>query len=301
MSILLEKRFLDKDSLITEFEKQLFLYNLDSTKSIFEETFGINGYNSPDNNGLDFKEAIRKFFHHEIKENDFPNCKLKKIAKNLKSNNIEDIEKGYEKFIGEYLNIKIFRLFGEKIALYSKKKLKNSKNSSLEGAALYSIKREFAQINDYIHIFDIENKHKNGIGVRTSSFVIRIFWSIFFPLIPIFVEISEILPVIIIVSACLIGVALDWINIANEKDFKWSRRHGVSTSLFVIITIVSPMIISAINTVSTMYILQCILLIIGCLLVNIILFVKMVMTSQLRYERLKEFSKKVLDVFIFNK
>ena len=226
---------------------------------------------------------------------------LDQIAKNLKSNNIEDVEKGYEKFIEEYLNIKIFRLFGEKIALYPNKNFKNSKNSRLEGAFSYSIKKEFAQIIDYIHIFDIENKHKNGIGMKASSFVIRIFWYIFFPLIPIFFEISEIFPVIIIVCASLIGLVLDWINIVNEKDFKWSRRHGVKNSLFVIILILSPMIFFVINRISTMSTLQCILLIIGCLLINIILFVKMVLTSQLRYERLKEFSKKVLDVFMFNK
>ncbi len=276
LNILLGKRFLDKDSLITEFERQLLLYNLNSTENVFEETFEVNKY-------------------------EFPEHSLEQIAKNLKSNNVEDVEKGYEKFIREYLNIKIFRLFGKKIALYSDKNLKNFKNSNLGGVDSYNIKKEFAQINDYIHIFDIEDKYKNGIGEKVSSFVMRIFWYIFFPLIPIFFEISEILPLIIMVFASLIGLALDWINIVNEKDFKWSRKHGISSSLFVVIIAVSPMIILAIDRISMMSALQYILIIIGCLLISTILFVKMVSTSRLRYKRLKKFSEKVLDVFMFNK
>lgn len=274
-NILKEREMLDEAWVITEFERQLLLYNLNSTENVFEETFEVNKY-------------------------EFSEYSLDQIAKNLKSNDIEDVEKGYEKFIREYLNIKIFRLFGKKIALYSDKDTKKLNLIEAMLHNLHNIKKEFAQINDYIHIFDIENKYKNEIGVRISSFVIRILWYIL-PLSRIFFKISEILPSIIMVFASLIGLALDWINIVNEKDFKWSRKHGVSSYLFTIIIAVSPMIILTIDRISMMSALQYILIIIGCLMINPILFVKMVSTSWLRYKRLEEFSKKVLDVFMFNK
>ena len=274
-NILKEREMLDEAWVITEFERQLLLYNLNSAENVFEETFEVNKY-------------------------EFPEHSLDQIAKNLKSNDIEDVEKGYEKFIREYLNIKIFRLFGEKIALYSDKGIENAgKGLKLGEAMVYKVSNEFFQIADYIRIFNIEGK--NGIGIELSSFAIHFFWYIFSGLITIFYKAA----ITTVVFGSLIGIALDWINIVNEKDFKWSKKYGVSSCLFIIMTIVFgiALLITFItnNGMSATAILQCIPLIIIYLFINTILFVKMVSTSRLRYKRLKEFSKKVLDVFIFNK
>ena len=274
-NILKEREMLDEAWVITEFERQLLLYNLNSAENVFEETFEVNKY-------------------------EFPEHSLDQIAKSLKSNNIDDVEKGYEKFIREYLNIKIFRLFGKKIALYSDKGIENAgKGLKLGEAMVYKVSNEFFQIADYIRIFNIEGK--NGIGIELSSFAIHFFWYIFSGLITIFYKAA----ITTVVFGSLIGIALDWINIVNEKDFKWSKKYGVSSCLFIIMTIVFgiALLITFItnNGMSATAILQCIPLIIIYLFINTILFVKMVSTSRLRYKRLKEFSKKVLDVFIFNK
>ena len=274
-NILLRKKFFNSNLFITEFEKQLLLYNLNGTKSIFEEIFEINEY--------------------ELSKHS-----LYQIAKNLKSNNIEDVEKGYEKFIGEYLNIKIFKLLGKKIALYSDKNIENAGKVLKFGENMsYKINDEFIRIANYICIFDIEGK--NGIGTKLSSFAMYSFWCIFLILILFFFNSA----ITIVVFGSLIGIALDWINIINEKDFKWSKKHGVSNYLFMTITAVFGIILlrnsNSDNIIPTISTLQCILIIVIYLFINTILFVKMVTTSRLRYERLKEFSKKVLDVFMFNK
>ena len=46
------------------------------------------------------------------------NVSLDEIVKKIVSENFSENEKGYEKFIQDYFNIKIFRLFGKNIALY---------------------------------------------------------------------------------------------------------------------------------------------------------------------------------------
>ena len=38
-----------------------------------------------------------------------------------------------------------------------------------------------------------------------------------------------------------------------------------------------------------------------CIFLNIILFIKMIITSNIRYKRLKNFSKEILDVFVLGK
>lgn len=38
-----------------------------------------------------------------------------------------------------------------------------------------------------------------------------------------------------------------------------------------------------------------------CIFLNIILFIKVIITSNIRYKRLKNFSKEILDVFVLGK
>lgn len=38
-----------------------------------------------------------------------------------------------------------------------------------------------------------------------------------------------------------------------------------------------------------------------CIFLNIILFIKMIITSNIRYKRLKNFSKEILEVFVLGK
>ena len=93
--------FLNEDGIfgqnynLTDFEKKLLKYNFD--KTVYTSDYS-------------FKE----------------NKNLNEIYEKLKSKNKEDNEKGYEKFIENFLDIKIFKLFGKNITLYSKKDVENS-------------------------------------------------------------------------------------------------------------------------------------------------------------------------------
>ena len=100
-------------------------------------------------------------------------------------------------------------------------------------------------------------------------------------------------------------IILDWVNIAREKEFEWSMQYGYSSYLsilmsiiFVVNLIVIGSIESEIPIISSLLYSQ---LIFQFIFLNIILFVKMVVTTNIRYKRLRDFSKKVLDVFILKK
>ena len=68
--------------------------------------------------------------------------------------------------------------------------------------------------------------------------------------------------------------------------------------IFVVNLIVIGSIESEIPIISSLLYSQ---LIFQFIFFNIILFVKMVVTTNIRYKRLRDFSKKVLDVFILKK
>ena len=68
--------------------------------------------------------------------------------------------------------------------------------------------------------------------------------------------------------------------------------------IFVVNLIVIGSIESEIPIISSLLYSQ---LIFQFIFLNIILFVKMVVTTNIRYKRLRDFSKKVLDVFILKK
>jgi len=228
------------------------------------------------------------------------NISLDEIVKNIISENFSENEKGYEKFIQDYFNIKIFRLFGKNIALYPYRDIEQV------GATFkfitYKIRNEYVDVNKYIEIFDREQKNKKiGISLRITSYL----WSIFGAIVLFLFFLNPIVDWYIAIFGTIFFIILDWVNIAKEKEFEWSMQYGYSSYLsilmsiiFVVNLIVIGSIESEIPIISSLLYSQ---LIFQFIFLNIILFVKMVVTANIRYKRLRDFSKKVLDVFILKK
>ena len=228
------------------------------------------------------------------------NVSLDEIVKNIVSENFSENEKGYEKFIKDYFNIKIFRLFGKNIALYPYRDIEQV------GATFkfitYKIRNEYVDVNKYIEIFDREQKNKKvGISLRITSYL----WGIFGAIVLFLFFLNPIVDWYIGIFGTIFFIILDWVNIAREKNFEWSMQYGYSSYLsilmsiiFVVNLIVIGSIESEIPIISSLLYSQ---LIFQFIFLNIILFVKMVVTANIRYKRLRDFSKKVLDVFILKK
>ena len=262
---------------ITRIEMELLIYNLNNSNTnadILGETWVDTGKSE--------------------------NISLDEIVKNIVSENFSENEKGYEKFIKDYFNIKIFRLFGKNIALYPYRDIEQV------GATFkfitYKIRNEYVDVNKYIEIFDREQKNKKaGISLRITSYL----WSIFGAIVLFLFFLNPIVDWYIAIFGTIFFIILDWVNIAKEKEFEWSMRYGYSSYLsilmsimFVVNLIVIGSIESEIPIISSLLYSQ---LIFQFIFLNIILFVKMVVTTNIRYKRLRDFSKKVLDVFILKK
>ena len=262
---------------ITRIEMELLIYNLNNSNTnadILGETWVDTGKSE--------------------------NVSLDEIVKNIVSENFSENEKGYEKFIKDYFNIKIFRLFGKNIALYPYRDIEQV------GATFkfitYKIRNEYVDVNKYIEIFDREQKNKKvGISLRITSYL----WGIFGAIVLFLFFLNPIVDWYIGIFGTIFFIILDWVNIAREKNFEWSMQYGYSSYLsilmsiiFVVNLIVIGSIESEIPIISSLLYSQ---LIFQFIFLNIILFVKMVVTANIRYKRLRDFSKKVLDVFILKK
>ena len=262
---------------ITRIEMELLIYNLNNsnmTNDILGENWVDTG--KSENTGLD------------------------EIVKNIISENFSENEKGYEKFIKDYFNIKIFRLFGKNIALYPYRDIEQV------GATFkfitYKIRNEYVDVNKYIEIFDREQKNKKaGISLRITSYL----WSIFGAIVLFLFFLNPIVDWYIAIFGTIFFIILDWVNIAKEKEFEWSMRYGYSSYLSILMSIMFVVNLIVIgNAEYESLIIPFLLysqLIFQFVFLNIILFVKMVVTTNIRYKRLREFSKKVLDVFILKK
>ena len=262
---------------ITRIEMELLIYNLNNSNmnaDILGETWVDTG--KSENIGLD------------------------EIVKNIISENFSENEKGYEKFIQDYFNIKIFRLFGKNIALYPYRDIEQV------GATFkfitYKIRNEYVDINKYIEIFDKEQKNKKvGISLRITSYL----WSIFGAIVLFLFFLNPIVDWYIAIFGTIFFIILDWVNIAKEKEFEWSMRYGYSSYLSILMSIMFVVNLIVIGNAeyesSIIPFLLYSQLIFQFLFLNIILFVKMVVTTNIRYKRLRDFSKKVLDVFILKK
>ena len=228
------------------------------------------------------------------------NTSLDEIVKNIVSENFSENEKGYEKFVQDYFNIKIFKLFGKNIALYPYRDIEQV--GTTFKFITYKIRNEYVDVNKYIEIFDREQKNKKiGISLRITSYL----WSIFGAIVLFLFFLNPIVDWYIAIFGTIFFIILDWVNIAKEKEFEWSMRYGYSSYLsilmsimFVVNLIVIGSIESEIPIISSLLYSQ---LIFQFIFLNIILFVKMVVTANIRYKRLRDFSKKVLDVFILKK
>ena len=228
------------------------------------------------------------------------NISLDEIVKNIVSENFSENEKGYEKFIQDYFNIKIFRLFGKNIALYPYRDIEQV------GATFkfitYKIRNEYVDVNKYIEIFDREQKNKKiGISLRITSYL----WSIFGAIVLFLFFLNPIVDWYIAIFGTIFFIILDWVNIAKEKEFEWSMRYGYSSYLSILMSIMFVVNLIVIGNAeyesSIIPFLLYSQLIFQFVFLNIILFVKMVVTTNIRYKRLRELSKKVLDVFILKK
>ena len=228
------------------------------------------------------------------------NISLDEIVKKIVSENFSENEKGYEKFIQDYFNIKIFRLFGKNIALYPYRDIEQV--GTTFKFITYKIRNEYVDVNKYIEIFDREQKNKKiGISLRITSYL----WSIFGAIVLFLFFLNPIVDWYIAIFGTIFFIILDWINIAREKEFEWSMRYGYSSYLSILMSIMFVVNLIVIGNAeyesSIIPFLLYSQLIFQFVFLNIILFVKMVVTTNIRYKRLREFSKKVLDVFILKK
>ena len=254
---------------ITRIEMELLIYNLNNSNTnadILGETWVDTGKSE--------------------------NVSLDEIVKNIVSENFAENEKGYEKFIKDYFNIKIFRLFGKNIALYPYRDIEQV--GTTFKFITYKIRNEYVDVNKYIEIFDREQKNnkKVGISLRITPYLWGIFGAI-------------VLFLFFGIFGIIFFIILDWVNIAREKNFEWSMRYGYSSYLSILMSIMFVVNLIVIGNAeyesSIVPFLLYSQLIFQFIFLNIILFVKMVVTTNIRYKRLRDFSKKVLDVFILKK
>ncbi len=267
LEILREYNVLNKNIKITELEEIFLNYNLGNLEEItnmLEE--------SPENIQTE---------------------NLNKIKDKLKSNDKKEVENGHRKFIEDYLNITVFNLFGINIMLFQKNKKKTGILFKIIKFIKYEMRKDFKFINELSHIFNIESKKVNyfsEISTELSSFL----WTGFLLILvsKFLVRSADNTWTFLKISTIFISL-FDFINVLLEKDFRWSSKIIISNYMFLIINFFFIIILFKVNE---KYKIQ--LFFYQYIFLNIILFIKMLVTSNIRYKRLKNFSKKVLDAFI---
>ena len=270
LEILREYNVLNKNIKITELEEIFLNYNLGNLEEItnmLEE--------SPENIQTE---------------------NLNKIKDKLKSNDKKEVENGHRKFIEDYLNITVFNLFGINIMLFQKNKKKTGILFKIIKFIKYEIRKDFKFINELSHIFNIESKKVNyfsEISTELSSFL----WTGFLLILvsKFLVRSADNTWTFLKISTIFISL-FDFINVLLEKDFRWSSKIIISNYMFLIINFFFIIILFKVNE---KYKIQ--LFFYQYIFLNIILFIKMLVTSNIRYKRLKNFSKQILDVFVLSK
>jgi len=270
LEILREYNVLNKNIKITELEEIFLNYNLGNL------------------------EEIRNMLEEPPENIQTEN--LNKIKDKLKSNNKKEVENGYRKFIEDYLNIKFFNIFGINIMLFQKNKKKTGILFKIIKFIKCEIRKDFKIINELIHIFNMESKKINyfsEISTELSSFL----WTGFLLILvsKFLVRSADNSWEFLKISTIFISL-FDFLNILLEKDFRWSSKATTSNYIFLIINFFFIIILLTVNErfEVQLFFQQYIFL-------NIILFVKMIITSNIRYKRLKNFSKQILDVFVLSK
>ena len=271
LEILREYNILNKNNKTTELEQIFLNYNLGNLEKI-----------------TDILEELPENIQTE---------NLNKIKDKLKSNNKKEVENGYIKFIEDYLNIKFFNLFGINIMLFQK-------NSKKKTGILFriikfikcEIRKDFKFINELSHIFNIESKKVNYFS-EISTELLSFLWTGF-----LLILVSKFLVrsvdnswEFLKISTIFISL-FDFVNILLEKDFRWSSKATISNYIFLIINFFFIIMLFTVNEVDEIQ-----LFFQQYIFLNIILFIKMIITSNIRYKRLKNFSKQILDVFVLGK
>ena len=259
---------------LTRIEIELLIYNLNSSDEIVDilgETWADSGKNE--------------------------NTSLNKIAKKISSENFLENEEGYEQFIQDYFNINVFKLFKKNVALYSYRDIEQVGNTFK--FVFYKIKNEYIEINNYMKILGMG--YKDGLEAKITVFIMFMFLSTIITLFFLDTNVAW----NITVFGGIFFTIIDWLNIIYEKDFGWSMRCGFSNYLFILMTIIFLGRLIVIGNAeydsSFSKFLLYFLLISQYLFINIILFIKMVTTTYVRYEKIKEFSKKILNVFVLKR
>lgn len=270
LEILREYNILNKNIKITELEEIFLNYNLDNLEEI--------------TNMLE-----------ELPEN-IQTENLNKIKDKLKSNNKKEVKNGYIKFIEDYLNIKFFNLFGINIMLFQKNKKKTGILFRIIKFIKCEIRKDFKFINELSHIFNIESKKVNyfsEISTELSSFL----WTGFLLILvsKFLVRSADNSWEFLKISTIFISL-FDFINILLEKDFRWSSKSTISNYIFLIINFFFIIMLFTVNEIDEIQ-----LFFQQYIFLNVILFIKMIITSNIRYKRLKNFSKEILDVFVLGK
>ena len=267
LEILREYNVLNKNIKITELEEIFLNYNLGNLEEI-----------------TDMLEEPPENIQTE---------NLNKIKDKLKSNDKKEVENGHRKFIEDYLNITVFNLFGINIMLFQKNKKKTGILFKIIKFIKYEIRKDFKFINELSHIFNIESKKVNyfsEISTELSSFL----WTGFLLILvsKFLVRSADNTWTFLKISTIFISL-FDFINVLLEKDFRWSSKTIISNYMFLIINFFFIIMLFIVNEVDEIQ-----LFFQQYIFLNIILFIKMIITSNIKYKRLKNFSKKILDAFI---
>ena len=296
---------------ITEIEKKLLIYNLGDSNEKNDIVLDILGKNQ------------RKF-----KTN---NKILDEITKKIKSKNILENENGYEIFIQNYLNVMVFKMFGINIALYpfdATRKDKNVFKYMLRRIGMHmmkdeyesEIKNSYREISNSMKIFNNKNEEdsKNNFKfvMTVMSSIMMVLYLIVIICLKFLAWITAIFTIICIIyvfkDVAMIGIILftiiDWINIVNEKEFKWSKKYGISSYLSILlisgIILIGKIIQTSDEASVDLGYVPYFKLILQYIFFNAVIITKMIVTTNIRYKRLKDFSKQVLsilDVFVLKK
>ena len=176
------------------------------------------------NQNYNLTEFEKKLLKYNLNKMDGVSDKdLIEISEKVKSKKEEDNEKGYEKFIENFLDIKIFKLFGKNITLYSKKDVENSNTlKRIIKLMTHRLKNEFNVINNLMYIFDMKSS-KDSIALKLYGCLyvgVLIFGYI------LYLFLNEIMIMWILFVFLIIS---EYINVLlKEKNFEWNKNNESS-------------------------------------------------------------------------
>ena len=183
------------------------------------------------NQNYNLTEFEKKLLKYNLNKMDGVSDKdLIEISEKIKSKKEKDNEKGYKKFIENFLDIKIFKLFGKNITLYSKKDVENSNIlKRIIKLMTYRLKNEFNVINNLMYIFDMKfSKDSIALKLYGCLYVGALIFGCILYLFFNEIMIMWILFVFFIIS--------EYINVLlKEKKFEWNKNNESSFLMFFLL------------------------------------------------------------------